>query len=383
MARSSTKTPVTIIGFRRPEFTQKVLDVVREWRPQTLNLICDGPRNTADIEPCAAVKRVFEQVDWDCEVHRDYAEQNMGLRKRVHSGLSAVFERCDRSIILEDDCVPHSTFYRFCDELLDRYEEDESVGLISGDNAHGFVPPGGDSYTFSRYSLIWGWATWARAWSHYDLGYDGWPDARDSHFLYSVFNSFKSTDWWSKTFERNRDGGNSWATIWLCSNLLAEARGVQPAVNLVSNVGFGEEATHTKGPNLIRERPDVFAVDKVLRHPPCTSPSDECDMLIDKIVYSRDPFIYRGGGGAHYPMIYAKAMRHVLTEAGADVITSNFLIATYFRQIERGVKLSRTGAKDSVEAVVEAVASDKLKIPLDEGRYISYVQNALPRLTLH
>ena len=120
----------------------------------------------------AGARAVTEEVDWPCEVERDYADANLGCKRRVSTGVSWVFEQAEEAILLEDDCLPHPSFFRYCEELLERYRDDDRVMHISGDNLR-FGRRGEASYFFSRYPHVWGWASWRRAWRHYD------PDLRE------------------------------------------------------------------------------------------------------------------------------------------------------------------------------------------------------------
>lgn len=141
-------------------------------------LLRDGPRSVEEAAQCAAARSIIERVDWDCQVLTNYSDINLGCKRRVSSGLNWVFKQCEEAIILEDDCLPHPTFFRFCTELLDKYRDEDQVMMISGTNL-GFNPkPMPYSYYFSYFCYIWGWASWRRAWQHYDLEMKAWPELR-------------------------------------------------------------------------------------------------------------------------------------------------------------------------------------------------------------
>jgi hypothetical protein len=175
-------TAVAYIVFNRPAHTAKTFAVLREQRPQQLFIIADGPRpgHPTDAERCAQVRKVVENVDWPCDVRREYASTNLGLQRRVSSGLDWVFSQVDRAIVLEDDCVAHSDFFTFCDTLLERYAEDERVAVVTGNNFQNGRQRGEGSYYFSKYNHCWGWATWRRAWRHYRDDLPFWPEWRES-----------------------------------------------------------------------------------------------------------------------------------------------------------------------------------------------------------
>ncbi|MCW5549112.1 MAG: hypothetical protein KIT44_09130, partial [Opitutaceae bacterium] len=160
-------TPVALLVFNRPELTMRLLSVIRSVRPAKLYVVADGPRvnHPGDAAACEAVRELIRtQVDWPCELHKDYATSNLGCGRRVSSGIDWVLGRENEAVFLEDDCVPHPTFFRFCTELLERYRDNERVAQICGSRIIAEQPGQSASYSFSRYGPVWGWATWRRAW---------------------------------------------------------------------------------------------------------------------------------------------------------------------------------------------------------------------------
>lgn len=242
--------PVAFIAFNRPDLTRRTFEAICALRPARLFLIADGPRegHPSDASRCAEVRRILEGVDWPCEVHRDYAENNLGLKRRIVSGLDRVFAAVDRAIVLEDDCLPHPDFFRFCEELLARYEHDERVWVITGDNFQGGRRRGSASYYFSRYNHCWGWATWRRAWRYNDADIRFWPQWRDSDQWRRAIPDAVERRYWTAIFDRAAAGElNSWAYPWTASVWRHGGLSATPNVNLVSNLGFGPEGTHTSG----------------------------------------------------------------------------------------------------------------------------------------
>src|SRR5579883_3534944 len=182
------KTPVVLIIFKRADTTERVLEVIRQVKPSQLFVIADGPRadRSEEVEKCAAARALIEQVDWQCEVFKNYSEVNLGCAKRVSSGLDWVFSNVEEAIILEDDCLPHPTFFRFCEELLEKYRYDTRISSISGQNVLLKHRRTNYSYFFSRYNLCWGWASWKRAWQHYDLYIKLWKEIQSEGFLKDI-----------------------------------------------------------------------------------------------------------------------------------------------------------------------------------------------------
>lgn len=249
---SSACPPIALILFNRPKCTQRVFEQIREARPGKLYLIADGPRphKAGEAEKCAETRGVVEgMIDWDCEVRKNFAKENLGCRMRPATGISWVFEHEEAAVILEDDCLPDPTFFPFCAEMLDRYREREEVMLVCGTNSRQYVPRDHSSYFFSRYSQTWGWATWKRAWSRFDIHLTGWPALRDSEaWQRSDLPPAARSFYEAKIDEIVRDGLDAWDYGWSVTIALHKGKVIIPARNLVENVGFGMGATHTLNP---------------------------------------------------------------------------------------------------------------------------------------
>ncbi len=244
-------TPVAFIIFNRPDTTSRVFAEIAKARPTRLLVIGDGPRTDrpGEAERVAATRAVIKQVDWDCEVLTNFSEINLGCKKRVSSGIDWVFEQVEEAIILEDDCLPNTSFFRYCQEMLALYRDEKRIGIISGDNFQFGRRYSEDSYYFSKYVHIWGWATWRDRWAgSYDVAISAWPRVRDEGRLIDLVGSAEEAKYWSKIFERVYRGEiDTWDYQWLFANWLQGRLNILPAVNLISNIGFGSGATHTTG----------------------------------------------------------------------------------------------------------------------------------------
>jgi hypothetical protein len=195
----------------------------------------------------AATRSIIKRVDWDCEVMTNFSDVNMGCKARVSSGIDWVFEQVEEAIILEDDCLPDPTFFRFCQEMLDRYRLDLRIGMISGDNFQFGRNRNQDSYYFSKYVHVWGWASWRNRWKDtYDVELKKWPLIRDGKWLFDILGNAKEASEWmaifNNTFQRKVD---TWDYQWVFANWIEGRINVMPNVNLVSNIGFNQNATHT------------------------------------------------------------------------------------------------------------------------------------------
>lgn len=281
------KTAVAFIVFKRPEMTRRVLAAIRAARPPKLFIIADGPRPgwAGEADQCAEVRRLVEAgVDWPCELIRIYSDDNLGCARRVSSGLDEVFRQVEAAIILEDDCLPDSTFFPFCEELLERYRDDERVAQIAGCN---FFPeefkgvPG--SYCFSRYPHCWGWATWRRAWRHYDQTMQAWKTEREASWKLPVERP-RERGVWAGCFDAvSRGALDSWAYRWTAALWARGLLSITPAQNLVTNLGFGREATHTTGGDW-GNRP-LQPARLPLVHPVAVSRHEAADALVGRLVF--------------------------------------------------------------------------------------------------
>jgi hypothetical protein len=279
--------PIVYIVFNRPNHTTKTFAVLREQRPTQLFIIADGPRpgHPADAERCAEVRAIVEQIDWPCEVHRNYADSNMGLKRRVSSGLDWVFTQADRAIVLEDDCAAHPDFFRFCNELLEHYAEDSHVSVITGNNFQNGRQRGNASYYFSKFNHCWGWATWRRAWQHYQGDLSFWPEWRESDDWKQKTPDPVERRYWVKIFDQVHAGQiNSWAYSWTASVWHRGGLTVTPNVNLVSNIGFGEESTHTASADSPLANIATVALGDVI-HPLEVLQDKEADRLVFEYVF--------------------------------------------------------------------------------------------------
>lgn len=245
-------TPVAFIIFNRPETTRAVFDTIRQARPRRLLVVADGPRTGRGGEEdlCREARSVIEGVDWECLVDTNFAAENLGCRRRVNSGIDWVFEQVEEAIILEDDCLPHPSFFQFCQELLERYRDNPRVAQIAGVNFQFGRGTSPDSYYFSRYNHIWGWASWRRAWQLHDLQMASWPQFRDQGLLQRILSDKGEIAYWSEVLEKVYRGEiDTWDCQWTFSCWNKGLLTVLPAINLVSNIGFGPGATHTPVPN--------------------------------------------------------------------------------------------------------------------------------------
>ncbi len=290
-------TPVALILFNRPDLTERVFSEIAKAQPRKLFLIADGPRldNPTDSDKCAAARAVVENVDWECEVLRDYSDANLGCGRRPATGICWVFDQVEEAIILEDDCVPHPTFFPFCDELLARYREDGRIMQICGHNFQFGHTRGPFSYFFSRHNLCsGGWATWRRAWRHFDPSLALWPALRETSWLLHMLGDPKAAELYRTVFDQAHAGGgdvNYWDYQWTFACWAHHGLSILPNTTLLSNVGFREDATHTKV--AASDRRAFLAAEEMLfplRHPPLVVQDRDADrMIINEVILPSTP----------------------------------------------------------------------------------------------
>lgn len=264
------KTPVLFLVFNRPDTTKQVFEAIRKAKPPKLYVAADGPRknNENDIQNIKQVKAIVTNVNWNCELKTLFRNENLGCKIAVSSAIDWFFENEEEGIILEDDCLPHPSFFRFCEELLGRYREDQRVSVISGDNFQFGRGSKEYSYYFSRYFHIWGWASWRRAWKNYDVNMKLWPEIKRDNWLYSYLWEKESVEHWTKIFDDVYEGKiDTWDYEWVFTCWIQNSLCILPNVNLVSNIGFGEVATHTTEKTIFSQL-ETKPIKFPLLHPP-------------------------------------------------------------------------------------------------------------------
>jgi hypothetical protein len=262
------KPAVAFFGFNRPDCTKVVFEAIRRYRPEKLLLVADGPRPEVPTDklPCEAVRDIMKSVDWECDVNTNFAETNMGCKKRMSSGMDWVFSQVEQAIILEDDCVPCPDFFRFCSEMLVHYRDNPKVMHIAGSNFQAGKVRGDGSYYFSRFVHIWAWASWRRAWQHYDVAMHSWPQARQENWISKFLSNPIEREYWSNVFEEVYAGKiDTWDYQWVYACWRSDGIGIIPNANLITNIGTGRGATHTKGASSSLEIPSGTLGE--LRHP--------------------------------------------------------------------------------------------------------------------
>lgn len=244
-------TPVLFLTFNRLDTTKQVFSAISEAKPPRLYVTSDGAREGVggEKEKVDNVRSyVLNNINWDCEVKTLFRDRNLGCGKAVSEAITWFFNNEEQGIILEDDCLPDQSFFYFCEELLERYKDDERIMHIGGSNFQFDDFCCSDDYYFSKIIHVWGWATWRKSWSKYDFNMETMDLFIKKRFLRDIINDNDFEKYWSEQLCITKMGLiDTWDYQWMLSLWSNYGLSIIPRVNLVSNIGFGKEATHTKG----------------------------------------------------------------------------------------------------------------------------------------
>lgn len=271
--------PVLFIIFNRFDLTQRVFNEIRKVEPSKLFVSGDGPREGVadDVILCNKTRDIIKQIDWDCEVFTNFRAENVGCKLGVSSAIDWFFENVEEGIILEDDCLPDPTFFSFCQQMLEKFRHDERIKMISGDNFQFGQVRGDGDYYFSRLPGIWGWATWKRAWKHFDLSMSSFSEFKKQNQIRNIFPERKTQEFWIYKYQQAVDKSQAWAFAWAYSILVENGLCICPNRNLVSNIGFGPQAVHAKNRNDPMANMKTYQMDQI-NHPTFILPDVNADI---------------------------------------------------------------------------------------------------------
>ena len=265
----SLNSAVLFLVYNRPQNTKKVFKSLSQVKPTRLYIACDGPKKgrAEDMRRVSEVRDIVNLVDWNCEVKTLFQDTNLGCKLAVELAITWFFDHEEFGIILEDDCLPNKDFYYFCENLLLKYRNDDRVYAITGDNFQQGTVFGNASYYFSKYVHVWGWATWRRAWKHYDKDLSFWPSWKKSSEWEVLFTDKKEKKYWYKIFESVFNNKiDTWDFYWVGCVWKQNGLTATPNLNLVSNIGFGRDSTHTSFKKSSLANMPTFELDQIV-HP--------------------------------------------------------------------------------------------------------------------
>jgi hypothetical protein len=243
-------SPVLFVIFNRPDTAKHVFAEIKKQKPKYLFIASDGPRNDKPGEAATVNdlrNSLINQIDWDCELKTLFRKENIGCGLGVSTAITWFFDNVEQGIILEDDCVPLPGFFEFCDEMLNYYKDNDRIYEISGTNLQGGNIRSNGSYYFSKYGGIWGWATWARAWRHFSYEMENYDQFVKEKRIEKIFTDKKQQKYWIETLNKASKLGSWWDYQWVYSFWSHNGICIVPNVNLIKNIGFDNEGTHTLG----------------------------------------------------------------------------------------------------------------------------------------
>jgi hypothetical protein len=268
----SFSTPILFITFNRLETTKKVFEQISLIKPQKLYISSDGPRLNKKNEINLVIEireYLLSSINWECEVHTLFFEENNGCKKAVSSSINWLFQNEKKGIILEDDCLPNSSFFNFCEQMLDLYEFDKRIWHISGYNFFNEKKFTNFDYNFTKYINVWGWATWSDRWSKYDVAITNFKQFNLNNEIININFSKKANNFWLKAFlDVYNNKIDTWDYQWVFTVLSNNGLSIIPQKNLISNIGFGTNATHTFSDHVGYSNKKLETLDRlILTHP--------------------------------------------------------------------------------------------------------------------
>lgn len=285
------ETAILYLVFNRLESVKKSFEPIKIIAPKRLYVSADGPRDThdEDKEKCAKVRQyIKEHVNWNCEVHYLYRDLNLGCGKAVSEAIDWFFDKEDEGIIIEDDCVPDLSFFKFCEELLNRYRNHKNIFQIAGSNWQKGIKRGAADYYFSYISSVWGWATWRDRWDLYRYTIDLYSEdyMKMTSNLKQIALNQREVYYHLNCFEKTASGLlDTWDYQWRYLMFLNRGKNIVPNCNLISNVGFGEEGTHTLNSEHWRSKLKAKELNFPLKHPKSLSVNKKADGFLAKHIW--------------------------------------------------------------------------------------------------
>jgi hypothetical protein len=244
------KPAILLIIFNRVNKTKQIISALSEIKPSKIYVFADGPRDIKEDLICNETRSIINKINWECEIITNFNKINLGCKIAVSNSLDWFFTYETEGIILEDDCIPSIDFYNFCSSMLSKYRDDESVGSITGTKISPFNTNYNIDYFASKYPNVWGWATWKRVWDKYDVYIKNWNTEWESNKLDEYLNNEKCSNYWkvifTKIYEEKID---TWDYQLIFLFFKERYLCITPNSNLIKNIGFDNEATHTFSEN--------------------------------------------------------------------------------------------------------------------------------------
>jgi hypothetical protein len=281
-----TKSPVLFLIFNRPDTTGIVFEEIKKVRPSRLYIAADGPRKNKENEKeiCIETRNIINRIDWDCEVKTLFREDNLGCKYAISSAIDWFFENEEEGIILEDDCKPSQDFFLFCDLMLEKYHDDNRINCITGTNLQNKQKFGEASYYFSNHTCVWGWASWRRVWKKYDVELSNFDNSEVIISFKNLFPDPMIHEPWIYIFGKLKNNEiDTWDYQFAIMNFFNNTLTIVPNNNLITNIGFNENATHTFDKSNPNSNLPFGKLDAILSHPNIMMANKEADYNIFKV----------------------------------------------------------------------------------------------------
>ncbi len=243
-------SPILLMTYRRPNNTKLILQLLKKYKQKNIIVFNDGLKNKEHSLEHKKTRQVISRFKGLKKLEIIFPKKNLTQKNNLPFALKKVFKKYNRVIILEDDCIPNRSFFKFCNLLLEKYKDDNRISQISGNNFLNFKKykrRNNDSYFFSNFTSSWGWATWRNRWKGvYDKEIYLWPIIKKEMWLKDIFNNKKSYDFWTKAFDRRfRNLDDDWDRPWTLANLINNRLNIFPNKNLINNIGDDTAALHS------------------------------------------------------------------------------------------------------------------------------------------
>ena len=286
------KIPVVVIIFNRPDKTKILYESLKKYKPSKLFIISDGPRKKLinENEKVAQSRKVFEKIDWECEVLFNISETNLGCRERIISGLNWVFNREEKAIILEDDCIPTEDFFVFMEIILKKYQNNKKISSVCGTNFLSDLYEIKDSYLYSKYCNVWGWGTWKDRWFEIDSQLKSLDKIKKNKFLKKYLGSYRAYFYWHWLLDKVREKKiDSWAYIWNFTNFINEKICIIPSTNLLTNIGIGKDSSNTRTLpyKYINAQESIKKINFPLKYPSNFLLDSKHDLIVEDTIFSK------------------------------------------------------------------------------------------------
>jgi GR25 family glycosyltransferase involved in LPS biosynthesis len=294
---NSLNTAVLFLIFNRLETTKLVFEEIRKAKPPRLYLAADGPRsqkNREEMKTNEVRKFVISNIDWDCEVKTLFRDENLGCKLAVSSAIDWFFENEEMGIILEDDCLPSQSFFWFCEELLLKYKYDMRIWHIGGVSTLEENNLKSDtSYYFSKLNFIWGWATWSSRWEKYDINVSKLDNFQRNNYIENITNDKLLQNFWLNNFlSVSNQIIDTWDYQWYFTIWTQGGISINPVINLIKNIGFGVDATHTTDVDNKLSKMKFQEINLNLIHPDIIMPNIVYDKSSAKYLFELNQFNY-------------------------------------------------------------------------------------------